>query len=96
MTIRYQRINKLKTINPNLKTLLSVGGATAGTWAMSIMLSTAANRQTFINSAINFVRSRNFDGIDLDFEFPTGTDKPLFTTLLQVNMTTQIATFFSV
>jgi GH18 family chitinase len=86
---RYQRVNKLKTINPALKTLLAVGGATAGTSAMSSMLSSASNRQLFINSSMNFLRTRNFDGLDLDFEFPgsgssSSSDKQLFTLLVQV------------
>jgi hypothetical protein len=90
--LRYARVNSLKKINPSLKTSLSVGGATAGTWAMSIMLSTSTNRQTFINSVISFLRARNFDGIDLDFEFPTGTDKLLFTLLIQVQCAAIIVT----
>jgi chitinase len=55
---------------------------------MSTMLSSATNRQQFINSSITFLRSRNFDGLDLDFEYPSGGDKQLFTLLIQVGATT--------
>jgi hypothetical protein len=85
---RYQRINSLKQVNPNLKTLLAVGGASVGTKGMSAMLSAAANRQQFINSSINFLRANNLDGLDLDFEFPGSADKPLLSLLIQVVLTT--------
>jgi len=55
----------------------------------STMLSTAANRQRFIDQAIIYSRSRNFDGFDLDLEFPgargsPAVDKQNFVFLVQV------------
>lgn len=67
-----------------LKVSIAVGG-----WNMyhvTFMLATAANRSTFINSSINFARTRGFDGVDLDLQYPP-EDKPLFTTLLEVAYT---------
>jgi len=34
------------------------------------MTSTSISRQAFITSATQFLRERNFDGLDIDWEFP--------------------------
>lgn len=48
------------------------------------MVSTRQNRQTFISSALEFIAKWNFDGVDIDWEYPMGDDKANFATFMLV------------
>ncbi|KAJ8750579.1 hypothetical protein K2173_015742 [Erythroxylum novogranatense] len=63
--------------NPSVKTLLSIGGGGGGSIAdvFASVASQASSRATFIDSSISLARTYNFNGLDLDWEYPDSTDK---------------------
>lgn len=84
------RLKELKTINPNLTILLSVGGWSAG--GFSEAAATVEGRKLMADSAVKIVKEHSFDGIDLDWEYPcygeagihsSPADKENFTYLLK-------------
>lgn len=79
----YETLNGLKQRNIKLKTLLSVGGWRLGTKRFSDMASQTESRRTFINSVTTFLRTHNFDGLDLAWLYPGRRDKEDYTSLLQ-------------
>nr|AFC60661.1 chitinase [Pandalus japonicus] len=67
----YDRFTKLKEQNPNLKTILGVGGWNEGSTSYSKMAANPALRKTFIDSSIELLKAHDFDGLDMDWEYPT-------------------------
>ena len=66
----YNQINNvLKAEHPHLKTLISVGG---WTWSgkFSDVALTESSRNLFAESCVDFIRTYNFDGVDIDWEYP--------------------------
>jgi len=72
----------LKQQHPQLNAMISVGGWN-DSWQFSAMASTPTGRETFSDSCVTFVRQYGFDGVDIDWEYPTGGDTQNFTSLLQ-------------
>lgn len=78
---------KLKEKNPNLKTMISVGG---WTWSnrFSDVAATAATREVFANSSVDFIRKYKMDGVDLDWEYPVSGDLRATATAPRISRTT--------
>ena len=68
---RLKKIVALKSGNPSLKVLLSVGGWGAGNF--SEMAADATHRRNFCNNCLAAIKKYNLDGIDLDWEYPTSS-----------------------
>lgn len=64
----YEQFNSLKKRNPELKTLIAVGGWTFSQRKFVSVSSTEEKRAKFAKSVVRFLRAYSFDGIDLDWE----------------------------
>ncbi|EOA19071.1 hypothetical protein CARUB_v10007736mg [Capsella rubella] len=62
--------NIVKQKNPNVQTLLSIGGRNADTSAFASMASNPTSRKSFIWSSISLARYYRFHGLDLAWEYP--------------------------
>lgn len=65
---KIQIINTLKKEHPHLKTCISIGGW--GADGFSEAVSSEEKREEFITSIISYIKTYDFDGIDLDWEYP--------------------------
>lgn len=81
---------RLKSINPEIKFVLSIGGWGAGGFSEAAF--TEEGRKNFSKTAIDIVLEYGLDGLDLDWEYPSYTvagiggckeDKQNFTLLLK-------------
>lgn len=68
-----REVVNLKTQNPDLKVLLSIGGANE-IGGFSDMVVNHASRKIFIKSIKAFLQEYKADGVDLDWEFPVIKD----------------------
>lgn len=78
----FNQLRKLKALHPQLKVLMSIGGANAAnSKGFSLAARTKAARERFVNACIELlIRGRLphgvsakgvFDGLDIDWEYPT-------------------------
>jgi chitinase len=90
----FAAIQQLKQLHPELKVVMSLGGASAAnTAAFVTAASTPKGRRALAASCIDMFVNGNiapgisapglFDGFNIDWEYPTATDKVNFTALLR-------------
>ncbi|KAI6773017.1 hypothetical protein HG530_003975 [Fusarium avenaceum] len=76
----YRELTRKKKIDPKLKVFIAIGG-----WAFndpgptvttfSDIARSDANQRTFIKSLISFMATYDFDGVDIDWEYPAADDR---------------------
>jgi chitinase len=67
----FNQLQLLKKNHPHLKTLISVGGWTLS-GPFSDVAATEQLRQKFAKSSVAFMKKYDFDGVDIDWEYPVG------------------------
>lgn len=90
-TGQYEKIMNLRTVNPDLKILLAIGGWTHGTAPFTAVVDDSNDMAAFSANALAYLKTYQFDGLDLDWEYPGGNgsppeDKQRFTSFVQVSI----------
>ena len=79
---QFPALLELKAQYPHLKTMLSVGGwGTAE--AFSAATETDMKLDRFVSACVQLMRDNGFDGLDIDWEYPTAEQMTTFTSLLE-------------
>lgn len=89
---RYSEFNKLKLQNPSLKTLLSIGGQFDDGRGFRIVSENDIIVKRFAENTAIWLRTRQFDGLDIDWEYPNKDTKRTFITLLRALRDAFVAT----
>lgn len=71
----FHQLQILKRDHPHLRTLISVGGWTWSTHFSDVAL-TEASRSRFAASCVEFIQQYDFDGVDIDWEYPVSGGHP--------------------
>ena len=64
-------MTSLKATHPHLKVLLAIGGWNEGSANYSQLAQHPVRRANFVKQSSEYIRKHNFDGLDLDWEYPT-------------------------
>jgi len=66
----FKKFNALRKKNPALRTLVAIGGWNEGSTGFSKICRDAKIRARFVDNLHTFVKAHDFNGLDLDWEYP--------------------------
>ncbi|XP_076166260.1 chitotriosidase-1-like [Ptiloglossa arizonensis] len=66
----YNKFNALRQSNPALKTMIAIGGSNQASSTFSQVAANAGVRSQFVQNVVQFLQRYNFDGFDVDWEYP--------------------------
>ena len=67
----FKKATDLRVKYPHLKVMIAIGGWNEGSTKYSQMAKDKEKRQKFVNSTVEFLVKHKFDGLDLDWEYPS-------------------------
>jgi chitinase len=70
----YDEVIALREKNPDLQVLLAIGGWAFGSTPFKELTSNVFRMNQFVYEAIEFLREYQFNGLDIDWEYPRGAD----------------------
>ncbi|XP_015585084.1 acidic mammalian chitinase isoform X2 [Cephus cinctus] len=84
----FRKFVGLKEISPSTKVMISIGGWNHGSTTFSPMVTDPTTRATFVKNVVTFLKTYNFDGLDVNWEYPAqrggiSTDVENYVYLLQ-------------
>lgn len=65
-----QKFGSLKSTNPDVKLLITLGGWTEDSMAFSHVAADPHKKSTLASTLIHYMQTYNLDGIDIDWEYP--------------------------
>lgn len=84
----FGKFTRLRQQSPGTKAMVAVGGWNEGSTKFSQVVSNPGIRARFVQNVVDFLRQYNFDGFDVDWEYPNQrggqpSDKQNYVSLLR-------------